>query len=256
MPSYLRRRGHTWFFRWKWPRRLAACGFPSELIRSLKTADVRIARRRALTVFLRIEALTSSNKMPSRVELEGLVRGWIDACVWRQEIHRAATGGIEYFDPHEIEQMGEGDARELDGLFRYGADRFAAGEKVAISAVGSPGMRRSNDIVRSSKLRRARSACPSTLPRSVRAHDSAGLRHAVRRAAEIVTAIPRVPAAPEKKAAQPASFSFTLFWDDFERHKLAMREWKDDTAANARGSVNIFNRIFPGASVKRSFRRI
>ena len=41
MPSYLRRRGCTWFFRWKWPRRLASGHGSAELIRSLRTADYR-----------------------------------------------------------------------------------------------------------------------------------------------------------------------------------------------------------------------
>ena len=54
MPSYLRRRGCTWFFRWKWPRRLAGGGGSGELIRSLKTADYRTARRRALMLALKI----------------------------------------------------------------------------------------------------------------------------------------------------------------------------------------------------------
>src|SRR5690349_15054571 len=85
MPNYLRRRGHVWFFRWKWPARLAAHGFSGELIRSLKTSDFRIARRRALILVLRIEAMAADlNNLPSRAEAEGLVRRWIDNCLWRQ----------------------------------------------------------------------------------------------------------------------------------------------------------------------------
>jgi hypothetical protein len=94
MPSYLRRRGCTWFFRWKWPKRLAANHGSGELIRSLKTGDYRTARRRALMLVLKIETMTSSMDNPSRAELETAVRGWIDACVWRREIRRAETGGL------------------------------------------------------------------------------------------------------------------------------------------------------------------
>src|SRR5262245_4190819 len=65
MPSYLRRRGHTWFLRVKWRVRLAACGLSGELIRSLRTGDFRIARRRALTVVLKLEAMTSSGTSQS-----------------------------------------------------------------------------------------------------------------------------------------------------------------------------------------------
>jgi hypothetical protein len=252
MPTYLRRRRHTWFFRWKFPRRLAPRGFSGELIRSLKTSDFRIARRRALTLVLRIEAMTTSHQLPSRAELEGQVRVWIDACVWRREIHRATTGGIEYFNSPEIEQMGEEDARQLDGLFRYGADRFAAGEKVAIARAlaGDAPIERYRPIIETAAREIGVSVDPDTVAGRL------GERTILRGYAtlfdelrQIVTAIPRELAAPEKKMAQPASFAFTLFWDDFERHKLAVREWKPDTAANARGSVNIFNRIFPGATL-------
>jgi hypothetical protein len=66
MPAYLRCRGHTWFLRWKWPKRLEACGLTGELIRSLRTGDFHIARRRALTLVLKIEAMISSTDLPKR----------------------------------------------------------------------------------------------------------------------------------------------------------------------------------------------
>jgi hypothetical protein len=66
---------------------------------------------------------------------------------------------------------------------------------------------------------------------------------------ETVAPIPREPTPPvEKKAAKDASFALTAFWDDFEKYKLAVREWKPDTAANARGTLTIFDRIFPGVT--------
>jgi hypothetical protein len=135
MRSYLRRRRHTWFLRWKWPKRLEACGFSGELIRSLKTCDFHIARRRALTLVLKIEAMTTSTDLPKRAELESAVRTWIDDCVWRQEIKRAETGGLDFFECHEIEKMGREDASELDSLFRFASNKFAPQQKAAITRV-------------------------------------------------------------------------------------------------------------------------
>jgi hypothetical protein len=135
MPHYLRRRAHTWFFRWKWPTRLAACGISGELVRSLRTGDFRVARRRALVLVVKIEAMSSSNNIPSRAELQTAVRGWIDDCVWRQEITRAETGGLDFLDCSEIEKMGRADACELDGLLRFSSDFFAQSQKSAIGQV-------------------------------------------------------------------------------------------------------------------------
>ncbi|WP_370691336.1 DUF6538 domain-containing protein [Bradyrhizobium sp.] len=85
IPSYLRLRGHTWFLRWKWPKRLAACGLSGELIRSLRTSDFRVARRRALTLVLQIETMTEATQLPKRAELESAIRRWIDDSVWRRD---------------------------------------------------------------------------------------------------------------------------------------------------------------------------
>jgi len=135
VPSYLRRRGHTWFLRWKWPSRLEAFGFSGELVRSLKTGDFRTARRRAMTLVLKIDAMISSTDLPKRAELEGAIRRWIDDSVWRREIRRAETGGLDFFECHEIEKMGREDASELDGLFRFASNMFAPREKAAIGRV-------------------------------------------------------------------------------------------------------------------------
>jgi hypothetical protein len=51
-------------------------GFSGELIRSLRTSDFRIARRRALTLVLQIDTMTESTQLPKR-ELESAVRRWI-----------------------------------------------------------------------------------------------------------------------------------------------------------------------------------
>jgi hypothetical protein len=40
---HLRRKGYTWFFRFRWPKRFATCWNPGELDISLKTGDRRCA---------------------------------------------------------------------------------------------------------------------------------------------------------------------------------------------------------------------
>lgn len=254
MLTYLRRRGHTWFFRWKFPRSLASVGFSGELIRSLKTTDFRVARRRALNLVLRLEAMTTFEKLPTRAELEGLVRGWIDDCIWRHEV-RLATTGIEYFDSPEIERMGEEDARELDGLFRRLADRFADREKAAIgrSLAGDAPMDRYRPIVESAASEIGVSVDPRTV--AGRLYERGILRGYATLCDELretAVPIPRERAAPaNKQPAEGVSFDLTAFWDDFEKHKLALQEWKPDTAANARSSINLFNKVNPGVTVVR-----
>jgi uncharacterized protein DUF6538 len=119
LPAYLRRRGHTWFFRLKWPSRLAPYQFSGELIRSLKTSDFHIARRRALTLVVKIETMTSSVDIPKKAEVESAVRRWIDERVWLEEIRRAETGGLDFLERGEVEKMDPGEGRELDCLFRF-----------------------------------------------------------------------------------------------------------------------------------------
>jgi hypothetical protein len=38
------------------------------------------------------------------------------------------------------------------------------------------------------------------------------------------------------------------FWESFEQHKLDNREWKADTASNAEGTKNIFDKLFPAVT--------
>src|SRR5882757_170751 len=251
LPSYLRRRGHTWFLRWKWPSRLAAFGFSGELIRSLRTSDFRIARRRALTLVLKIDAMISSTDLPKRAELESAIRRWIDDSVWRQEIKRAETGGLDFLECHEIEKMGREDARELDGLFRYASNMFAPQAKAAITGVltgGTP-----NELHRSVITEAARQIGITTDPDTVaeRLVERTILRGYATLLDELrhtITDIPKVSIA-EEKPAPPASFIFTEFWKSFEQHKLDNREWKADTASNAEGTKNVFDKLFPAVTV-------
>lgn len=61
---YLRRRGHTWFFRFRWPAALAACHVSGELIVSLKTRDYRCALHRARVLRLGLERLMTGLPRP------------------------------------------------------------------------------------------------------------------------------------------------------------------------------------------------
>lgn len=65
---------------------------------------------------------------------------------------------------------------------------------------------------------------------------------------ETVAAIPRQLAAAPSEPGLP-EFRFLQFWPDFEKHKIDVREWKPDTAANGRSSAKLFQGFYPGASV-------
>jgi hypothetical protein len=251
MPTYLRRRGHTWFFRWKWPKRLAACGISGELIRSLKTGDFRVARRRALTLVLNIETMTSSVNLPKRAELESAVGRWIDDCVWRQEVERAETGGIDFFDCEEIERMGRESAYQLDGLFRYASRYFAPQEKAAIARVltGEPPNELHRAVISEAARRIGMVAEPNTV--AGRLVERTVLRGYATLLDELRQTIREIPTGPsaEKAPLRPATFIFTEHWAGFDQHKRDNREWKADTASNAEGTKNIFDKLFPAVTV-------
>src|SRR3984893_13319407 len=148
---YLRRRGHTWFFRFRWPAALAARHVSGELIVSLKTRDYRCALHRARVLRLGLESLMT-RFTPSKTtrEAEGLVRQWTDAALGRQEAHLAETDGFAFLEPDEIKNMGLQDAIELDGLMRFGDRMFAGDQKAKIARAlgpGSPGFDAFDGIV-------------------------------------------------------------------------------------------------------------
>jgi hypothetical protein len=159
-------------------------------------------------------------KLPSKAQVEALVRGWIDDCLWRQEIHRAETRGIEYFEPHEIERMGDEEARELDGLFRFAADLFVPRHKAAIgrALAGKESIEPYRPIIESAASEIGVSADRATV--AGRLHERTILRGyatLLDELRETVAAIPRQPATVEKKAPKPNTFVFTTFWEEFER---------------------------------------
>jgi hypothetical protein len=89
---HLRRKHHVWFFRFRWPRRLAPCRLAGELLVSLRTQHYSLALQRARILRARVEELMSQFQPGmSKAQIEALVRSWIDACLWQQELQIAET---------------------------------------------------------------------------------------------------------------------------------------------------------------------
>ena len=104
-----------------------------ELNISLKTGDYRCALHRARVLRLGLEALmTQFTPAMSKTDTEALVRGWINARLWRQEAHRAETGGFDLLETEEVERMGDQNARELNALMRLGTNLICDEQKQAI----------------------------------------------------------------------------------------------------------------------------
>jgi hypothetical protein len=74
-------------------------------------------------LILKIEMMTGSIDNPDRAELENAVRSWIDECVWRREVRRAETGGLDFFDSREIEQMSRTEAVEAARALKPRSER-------------------------------------------------------------------------------------------------------------------------------------
>ena len=200
---------------------------------------------------LQIETMTEAKQLPKRAELESAIRRWIDDSVWRQEIKRAETGGLDFLEPHEIEKMGREEASELDGLFRFASNMFAPQQKAAIGRMltgGTP-----DELHRSIITAAARQIGITTDPGTVagRLVERTILRGYATLLDELRHPIAEIPkvSPTEEKPAPPASFIFTEFWKSFERHKLDNREWKADTASNAEGTKNVFDKLFPAVTV-------
>jgi 3-hydroxyisobutyrate dehydrogenase len=90
-----------------------------------------------------VKNMMTMGNVPVAAEVEGAVRSWIDECIWRREVRRANTGGLDFLEPDEIELMGRGEASELDGLFRLAAgsqhrplQHFEIAVRVAKAAIG------------------------------------------------------------------------------------------------------------------------
>ena len=167
-------------------------------------------------------------------------------CVWRQEIHRAETRGIEHFDLAEIDHMGEAEARELDGLLRFDREHFAEDEKSRLRLVlagDAPGnshrpidagaaAAQEMGVVGRSVHRRWQACRAHRTPR--------GYATLLEELRETIAGIPRefaAPSAPTLMPTQPITFEFTQFWGDFVGHKFALREWKAGSRPPTRGEA-------------------
>jgi hypothetical protein len=147
--------------------------------------------------------------------------------------------------------MGREDARELDGLFRYASNMFASQEKAAITRVltgGTPDELQRSLITAAARQIGITTDTGTVAGRLVERTILRGYATLLDELRHPLAEIPRV-FPTEEKPAPPASFIFTEFWKSFERHKLDNREWKADTASNAEGTKNVFDKLFPAVTV-------
>jgi hypothetical protein len=258
---YLRRRGHTWFFRFRWPAALAACHISGELIVSLKTRDYRCALHRARVLRLGLEGLmTRFTPSKTKSEAEGLVRQWINACLWRQEAHLAETDGFAFLEPDEIKGMDRQDAIELDALMGFG-DRMLAGEQKAeierALGPGSPGFDAYAEIVnavgRAIDVPVDRETADGRFYARMILRGHATLLNEMR---ETLAGIPKQVQASVERPILP-NFPFFAHWDEFVATKKSDRKWKRDldqaffTSPVYAGCKSIFRRGIPGDEIHR-----
>jgi hypothetical protein len=248
---HLRLRGYTWFLRVRWARRLARFGFSGELIRSLKTQGRREAAWRCRVLLLKLDALMSQSPLPTKSEVEGRVRAWIDERIWAQEQHRAETNGFDFLEVTDVELMGDNDAREIDAFIRFtGYHLFDQRPDIAAVLRGERDGAEFEPIIQSAARTMGQTIDPSTASGRLWARSILrGYSTFLDEVREAVASIPKQIAAAASHIAYP-SFDFLMFWDDFEAHKTNSRAWKNDTASGARGARNIFKRMYPTASIK------
>jgi hypothetical protein len=253
---YLRRRGTRWFFRYRWPVRLAKLGISGEVILRLGTANYRVALHRARILRVEVERLVAQfTPALSKREAEALVRTWIDKCFWLREARRAETNGFDILESDEISRMQGNDARELDALLRVCDRLHAEQERKEIEKVlaGRAPMDRFGDLISavgSSLWDGFDLATPEgrLLGRTI----LRGYATLLTELRETVAAIPHHLAAAPSRQVLPR-FPFLQFWPDFERYKVSTREWKSDTRSNSEATKKLFERFFPKASADKVF---
>lgn len=170
---------------------------------------------------VKIETMTSSVDIPKKAEVESAVRGWIDDCIWRQEIKRAETGGFDFFERNEIETMGREDARELDGLFRFASSLFAPREKaeIARALTGNEPTELHRSIIAGAAEQIGMSVDPNTVAgRLVERTILRGYATLLDELRQPIVDVPKLPSATQApRPAQPASFIFTSHWATFKQ---------------------------------------
>ena len=244
---YLRRRGHTWFFRFRWPAALAACHISGELIVSLKTRDYRCALHRARVLRLGLESLmTRFTPSKTKSEAEGLVRQWIDAALWRQEARLAETDGFAFLEPDEIQRMDRQDAIELEALMRFTDRMFAGEQKAKIERAlgpGGPGFDAYDSIVnavgRAINVPVDRETADGRFYSRMILRGHATLLDEMR---ETLAGIPKQVQASVERPILP-NFPFFAHWDEFVATKKSDRKWKRDTAGGAEATPRLFKAL-------------
>jgi hypothetical protein len=241
---YLRRRGNTWFFRFRWPKALAACQISGELILSLKTGDYRRALHRARALRLGLDTLMPRfTPSKSKAEAEALVRSWVDAHLWHREARLAETGGFDFLEPHEVEKMGRQDAAELEALMRQTERMFAGEERAKIArALGpnEPGLEAYAEVIdRAGQVMGVpvdRNSADGRFHARLFLRGYATLLDEMR---ETVAGIPQQVQASVEKPIRP-NFPFFAHWDEFIATKRSDKKWKKDTAGGAEATPRLF----------------
>lgn len=244
---YLRRRGHTWFFRLRWPTALASCQISGELIVSLRTGDYRLALHRARLLRLQVECIMARfTPETTKDEAEAAIRGWIDRCHWRHEAHCAETGGIALLDLTEIESMGRQDAAELDGLLQIAGRQYHGEEKARIArALGptGPGLEAYAEIIDAAGRDIGVSIDRTTAEGRLLARTVLrGYATLLDEMHQVVADIPRQAQAAATKPLLP-DFAFFTYWDEFVATKKSDRKWKRDTAGGAEATPRLFKAL-------------
>jgi hypothetical protein len=184
----------------------------------------------------------------SRNQIEGLVRGWIDKMVWRQEIRRADSRGFDILERDEIDTLGLEDSRELESLLRFCGDQIEADQKKAINEVltGKRDPDEFEPIIQSAARTINVSADPTTLEGRLMARTILrGYATLLDEVRETRALIPRlIP-----QTVPIPTFLFFKFWEAFQKEKTDKRRWKDDTKSNSGAARNLFERLMPGLPI-------
>jgi integrase len=255
--QFLRRRGTSFYFRLRWPPRLANLLGKRELILHLGTTDRRLALHRARITRIRVEqVLTMATPKMTREEAERLVREWVDRCLWRQEIHAAKTDGYLVLEREEAERMGPSDAAELDLFLQFVGEIDVNRQKTKIRrALTTPGgLAAFAPII-------AAAAAEMGIPADLDTADGRLLARAILRGyAELVgmndgriVPVPDRRPAPPTPEPSPGPGRFLDQWEAFVAAKLASSEWQDETAAGAATVKRLFDGLAPDATISDVF---
>ena len=186
--------------------------------------------------------MTQFTPTMSKAETETLVRGWIDARLWRQEAHRADTGGFDLLETEEVERMGDEDARELNSLMKLCSHVSYDQQKQAIrrTLAGQEPLERFAPVfdlaARDLGIPIDRTTADGRLLARTVLRGHATFLDEVR---QTLAAIPHQGQAMVAKTVLP-HFAFLTYWDEFVATKKSNKDWKADTADGADATRKLF----------------